>query len=324
MKLRHAKWGIARDMNTRLWRTHQRKSLDRFFVDALRPMAQRVWHILGQIISEPLIHFAIFGLALFALGRLYEEQTSVYRIAITSQHVAQLANEYALQFGAKPDPRTLDALIRRDTSDEILYRQGLLLKLDQDDEIVRRRVIQKMQFLIQDLNPPEEPTEKQLQAYYDAHEDRYIAPPHATFSHIFFSRDKNGDAPARKRALAVLATLSRDTSRAPARGDPFPDLYDFSAYEPEQVVRLFGHTPFAEAVFLAPTRQWVGPFLSAYGWHLIYVDAREDAHHPPLSTIHDAVRADFLRSAQDKANREAFDRLAAQFTIVRDDREGAP
>ena len=85
--------------------------------------------------------------------------------------------------------------MRRDVHDEILYRQGLALKLDQDDMIVRRRVVQKMQFLMQDLNPPAEPTVAQLQAYYDAHAAKYIKPPRATFSHIYFS----ADTPAMRR-----------------------------------------------------------------------------------------------------------------------------
>jgi len=300
----------------------QRSAHDGRFL--VRPLARRVRHILGRLLSDPLVHFVIAGLVLFAAGRMYEKQTNIYRIVVTPQHVAQLANDYALQFGTRPDPQTLDALVRRDIADEILYRQGLALKLAEDDEIVRRRVIQKMQFLMQNVSAPQEPTQKQLQAYYDAHASRYITPSRVTFSHIFFSGAKDGDSAARERALTVLATLSNHTSRAPTRGDTFPDLYDFSAYEPEQVARLFGHTPFTDAVFSAPVKQWAGPFRSAYGWHLIYVDAREDAHRSPLSALHDAVRTDFLQAAQDETNRDAFRRLATQFTVVRDDRKDAP
>jgi len=277
--------------------------------------------ITRRVLREPLVHFLIAGALLFAAGQFYQSQTSAYRIVLTNQHVAQLANNYALQFGTQPDQHTLDLLIRSDIHDEILYRQGLLLKLDQDDQIVRRRVVQKMQFLLQDLHPPAEPTVAQLQAYYDAHSAKYTMPPRATFSHIYFSLDKSGDAQARARA--VLATLSDKTTRAPDRGDPFPDLYDFSSYEPEQVYRLFGHTPFADAVFATATGHWAGPFRSGYGWHLIYVDARQAASRPPLSAVRDQVRTDYLQAAQDKANADAFDRLAQRFTVVHDDGKGA-
>lgn len=277
-----------------------------------------------RVFSEPLTHFLIAGLALFVAGRIYETQTNVYRIVVTPRHVAQLANDYALQFGTQPSPQILEQLVDRDIHDEMLLRQGLALKLDQDDEIVRRRIVQKAQFLMQDLNPPAEPTDAQLQAYYDAHPAAYVTQPQATFSHIYFSADNGGDAAAKARAAAVLRTLGAGVTRAPDKGDVFPDLYDFSAFEPEQVERLFGHSPFADAVFSAPIGRWVGPVKSGYGWHLLYVDARQAPGRPPLATVRDQVRADYLQNAQDAANKQAFDKLARRFTVVREDLKAAP
>jgi peptidyl-prolyl cis-trans isomerase C len=281
----------------------------------------RAARLARRVVTEPLFHFMVAGALLFAAGRIYQDQTSIYHIVVTQAHVAQLANTYALQFGAPPDPRTLEALVRRDTNDEMLYREGLSLKLDRDDEIVRRRIVQKMQFLMQDLNAPSEPSQAQLERYFRAHASRYVTPPRVTFSHIFFSADRNGDAAARARAAAVLAKLSSATTRAPDRGDPFPDLYDFSAYEPEQVYRLFGHTPFADAVFSASPGHWVGPVRSGYGWHLIFIDARQALAHPALATVREAVRTDYLQDAQERTNKAAFDVLAQKFTVIR---EGAP
>jgi hypothetical protein len=235
---------------------------------------------------------------------------------ITRAHINQLANDYALQFGERPDAPTLDALVRRDIHDEILFRQGLLLKLDQGDEIVRRRIVQKMQFLLQDLHPPAEPTDAELQAYYAAHAARYETPARVTFSHIFFSSDRGGDTAARARAEAVLKGLPPGVARAPDRGDPFPDLYDVSGYEPQQIYRLFGHSPFADATLTAPVGRWIGPFKSAYGWHLIHIDDRQPVQRPPLSSVRDQVRSDELQAAQDQANADAFARLAKDYTVL--------
>jgi hypothetical protein len=288
----------------------------------LRRVGARCRRALSLVLREPIFHFVLVGFALFLAGHLYQRHASIYRIVVTKRHVEQLANDYALQFGVQPDPQTLTALVRRDLQDEMLYRQGLALDLEQDDQIVRRRVVQKMQFLMQDLHAPPEPGTAALQAYYDAHAQSYRRPPQATFSHIFFSADRGGDVAARARAEAVLRTLSDATVRAPDRGDPFPDLFDFSAYEPEQVYRLFGHTPFAAAVYSAPVGHWVGPVRSGYGWHLIYVDTRRAAAQPPLSAVRDQVRTDYFQAEQDKANREAFRKLAKRFTVV--DQTGKP
>jgi len=119
--------------------------------------------------------------------------------------------------------------------------------------------------------------------------------------------------------MAVLNGLCGDTTRAPQRGDPFPDLYDFSAYEPVQVNRLFGHSEFSRAVFSAPVHDWVGPLRSGYGWHLLYVNERQEPHLPPLAEIRDTVRADYLDQAEKQANDAAFERIARRFTIARRD-----
>lgn len=280
--------------------------------------------IARRALAEPLVQFLIAGLALFIAGQVYQEQTSIYRIVVTPRHVAQLANDYALQFGTQPDRQTLETLVQRDIQDEMLLRQGEALKLGDGDEIVRRRIVQKMQFVMQDLSPPAEPTDAQLRAYYAAHASRYVTPVRVTFTHIFFSSDKGGDAAAKARAEAALKALPPGVTRAPDKGDPFPDLYDFASYEPEQVDRLFGQSPFAAAVFAAPVGRWVGPYRSGYGWHLIFVAARQPPALAPLDQVRDQVRSDDLQDGQDAANKRAFDQLARRFTVVREDqRPGA-
>jgi hypothetical protein len=281
-----------------------------------RPPALRPPKLLRRLLREPLFHFALLGLAIFAAGLGYRRETSLYRIEVTPAHTAEVAHAYALQFGAPPDARTLHGLLQRDLQDEMLYRQGIALKLDKDDEIVRRRVIQKMQFLMQDLQPPAEPTDADLRTYYAAHAARYVTQPRATFSHIYFSPDQNGEAAARRRAEAVLKALPSAVTRAPERGDPFPDLYDYSAFEPEQAVRLFGDTPLSHAVFTAPVGRWSGPYRSGYGWHLLYVEARQPPARPALDAVLDRVRADYLQDAQAAQNDKALEALARKFTVV--------
>lgn len=282
--------------------------------------------LLGRIAREPLFHFVVMGAILVVAGRVYQDNNHLYRIEISPGHVAQLTQKYALQFGSAPDADMLEALLTRDIHDEMLFREGLALNLDQDDEIVRRRVIQKMQFLMQDLSAPPEPTEQQVDDFYNAHADRYVTPPRATFSHIYFATTNavspSEDTEARQRATSVLVILPNSRARAPDLGDPFPDLYDFAAYEPTQVYRLFGHTPFAEAVFSASIGEWSGPYVSAYGWHLIHVDAREPAMRQSLADVRDKVVKNYFEDAQAAANQATFERLAKKFTIVRKDAAG--
>jgi peptidyl-prolyl cis-trans isomerase C len=270
---------------------------------------------LRQWLREPLLHFIAAGFILFVASEIQPPSEEVSRIVITPQREARLANRFAMQFGAPPDPATLAQLVDRDVEEEMLFRRGVALGLDRDDEIVRRRIVQKMEFLLNDVNAPAEPSEAELLAFFNSHAERYATPDRATFSHVFFSAE-NGESAARQRAGDALNRIAQGASVA-ALGDPFPDLYHFSAYETGQVERLFGRNEFASAVFAAPTARWMGPYRSSYGWHLLYVETRRPAAQPVLAEVRDRVRTDFLLDAQARTNDDAFSRLASEYTVVR-------
>jgi peptidyl-prolyl cis-trans isomerase C len=278
----------------------------------------RTWG--GLILREPLFHFFLVGLVLFVAAERHRTATDVYRIVVTPERVAKLTNAYRLQFGADPTPAGLEVLIDKDIDEEVLYREGVALKLDRDDAIVRRRVVQKMQFLEQDLAAPAEPTEAELQRYYPSHLARYATPEKVSFSHIYFSADRGGDQAARQRAEVALAGLDDGTTRAPDRGDSFPDLYDYSSFGPDQAVRLFGDGEFSHMLFKAPVGHWAGPFRSSYGWHLVRVQSKAASRTPPVSEIRDQVRDDAIAAAQVISNEKSFQALKARFTVVRQDR----
>jgi hypothetical protein len=277
-----------------------------------------------RILREPLVHFLAAGLVLFVASEHHRAQTDTYRIVVTPQRVAELSAAYRAEFGAAPGPRTLAGLVDHYVDEEVLYREGLARKLDQDDEIVRRRIVQKMQFLQQDLAAPAEPGEAELAAWYQGHRALYVAPATVSFSHIYFSDVVGGSDAARRRALAALASLPDSEVRAPGRGDSFPDLYDYASFGPEQARRLFGDSEMSRRLFEAPAGRWTGPLRSGYGWHLVRVQTIEPARQLSFAEARDQVRADLLASRQDRANGQAFAKLKSRFTVVRQDQGARP
>lgn len=271
----------------------------------MRSSALRAW------LREPLVHFIAAGLVLFIAGEVHRAHVDAHRIVVTPEREAHLAARYELQFGARPDERTLALLVKRDVEEEMLFRRGIALELDKDDEIVRRRIVQKMRFLLEDLSAPVEPSDAELSAYYQLHAARYAAPVRLTFSHVYFAADE-------ERAARALQLLSSGKKQASDLGAPFPDQYHFSGYEPEQMYRLFGRTEFSEAALSAPLGRWVGPYRSAYGWHLVRVDARSEPQTLQLASVRDRVRTDYLLDAQARTNATAFNALAREYAVVRE------
>jgi peptidyl-prolyl cis-trans isomerase C len=268
-------------------------------------------------LNEPVLHFIAAGLVLFVASKLPGSDGDAHVIVITPQREAQLASRYAMQFGAPPSTTMMSQLLDQEIEEEILFRHGVALGLDRDDEIVRRRVVQKVQFLLHDVQAPPEPNEAELSAYFQQHADRYVTQPRVTFSHVYFSADR-GDDMARVRAGHALQRLIRSET-AHGLGDPFPDLYHFAAYEPAQVYRLFGRGEFARAVFSEPTGRWLGPYRSGYGWHLIRVEARQGARQPMFVDVRERVRTDYLLDQQERRNIAAFSELASEYEVVRTD-----
>jgi len=280
-------------------------------LDRARAGAQR-------LLREPLVHFFVAGLVLFAAYEHHRAATDLYRIEITPERVGQLVAGYRAEFGEAPSRRRLDELVDHYVDEEVLYREGLARKLDRDDEIVRRRIVQKMQFLQQDLAAPAEPSEAELVAYYQRHRAEYAAPATVSFSHVYFADGAGGPQAGRRRAQAVLAGLSEAIERAPERGDSFPDLYDYSGFGQDAARRLFGDSELSRSLFTAPTGRWAGPFRSSYGWHLVRVQSVAPAAVPPFEAVRPQVRDALLAERQEAANRSSFAALKGRFTVVRD------
>ena len=101
----------------------------------------------------------------------------------------------------------------------MLHREAQRLGLAEGDEIVRRRLIQKFEFLQRDSIANSNPAPAELRAYYDAHPEQFSAAERATFTQVYFSADRGGDARALQRAREARESFTR--GEAPA-GDDFP------------------------------------------------------------------------------------------------------
>ena len=223
---------------------------------------------------------------------------------------------YQQQFGELPTSAQLKELIDRRIREEIYLREGLALNLERDDEIVRRRIVQKYEFLQTDLAAPADPDPAVLQQWYEKNRLRYLTPERVAFTQVYFSPDMHGDQAARLRALQVLAKLrATHVSRAPDTGDAFPGPSDVGALTPEEATRLLGDSELSHALFKVPASQWEGPFRSGFGWHLVQVTGHQPPVLPALREIHDRVLADYLEQQRQVLSERAYEKLRAKYTV---------
>lgn len=282
-----------------------------------RAVARRV---AVRVLREPLLHYFLIGAVILFAAGAWRSVHDLHRIVITPERTAELAGKYRLQFGRDPTPAELQELVADYGDEEMLYREGRALGLDRDDEIVRRRVAQKVRFLRQDLAIPAEPTEAELRRYFRDHAPTYVQPDRVSFRHLYFSPDTAGAAAAKARAEAGLARLAGGERPEAIGADAFPDRADYGLVGPTEALRLFGRSELAERLVALPAGQWSGPFRSGYGWHLVQVTERYPGGPGDFARLEETVRGDYLRDVQAQANTRAMDELRARYRIVRKDR----
>src|SRR4249919_1214853 len=183
----------------------------------MRPVTRR-----GAFLREPLLHFLLLGIGLFALhGWLNDSGVlSTKTIVIDRGRIDQLSAGFALLHQHPPMAEELQGLVDDAVKEEVFYREALAQGLDRDDVIVRRRMRQKLEFVSEDVEPVPEPTDAQLQAWLDAHPAQFAIEPRYTFEQVFLDPSKRG-ASLQADAAALLLQLRRGPiADAAAMGDP--------------------------------------------------------------------------------------------------------
>ena len=273
-----------------------------------------------RFFTEPFIQFLILGGLLFLLVSYIQSKKDTASRAITvgNEQVNLMIVNYKTQTGNLPNKQQLDAMIDNYISEEISYREAIKMGLDKDDEIIRRRLSQKFDFLQTDLTETVPPTEADLKQFYTANPGLFSNDASVSFSHIYFSTDHRSDSAAKQMALQVLLQLKQTSlQRAPEKGDRFPLQYDYTQQSKLDIQQNFGDQPMTEELFKAPLNTWLGPVQSGYGWHLVFISKRETVAAIPYDAVKEEVKSKWIASAKAALNKNAFDKLQQKYMINR-------
>ena len=278
-----------------------------------KPSRVRRW------LREPLLHFLLAGALIFAVYQLLHPAAGridpANQITLTQDDLRQLAVHWLAQGRPPPTVAEMRELVDERVREEILSREAAALGLDKDDEIIKRRLVQKMNFLAQDLAALQAPSDADLAQWYAENSDRFALPPRASFRHLYFSLDRPG---ARERSGAVLDKIAgkpADAPEAAGLADPFMFQDYYAERTPEQVAREFG-PPFAKALFGLKPGAWQGPVQSGYGWHLVFISSIEPRRVPAFEEIEPDVKSAWLDQKQGEIKRTTFDAMRARYTVV--------
>lgn len=264
---------------------------------------------------EPLLHFLALGSGLFALFTWLDAGTSQQRpeqIVVDDARLAALDTQFRRVWRREPTAAERQGLVDGWVREEILYREGLALGLDQDDDVIRRRVAQKVAFISEDLMTVE-PTAEALAAWFEPRREDYRVEPIHTFQQVFFDPGRHGgdlagELERARQALTVQATAAPlgDATLLPRALGPAGTT---------EIARTFG-AAFAAALAELPLHRWYGPVTSEYGVHLVLIEQRFPSRLPELDEVRAAVARDYLYEQSRLANERFYQGLRARYDVL--------
>ncbi len=263
---------------------------------------------LSRAFKDPLWLFLLFGGLLFGIAATQEDQRV---IRVTEGDVQRIVEQWQQQMRRDPTPAERASLINRFIRDEAYYQEALALKLDAGDTIVKRRLIQKLSFLTEDLAGTTSPDEATLRAFHAKHQDKYRTPDQFSFSHIYFSADRPVESPE-QRAEVLAAKAVEDPT---LDGDPFMLQRKYARRSTREIGDLFGRAFAKNLANLSVQEGWQGPLRSAFGWHAVQLINREQATPLGFEQVRDKVVIDWKQQQRKKANDAYLENLLATYSI---------
>ena len=216
----------------------------------------------------------------------------------------------------------LDRLIDDYVREEALHREALALGVDKNDYVIKRRMIQSIEFITNGfVTANVEVTDDDVAEYFEDHRDDYYIVPFITFAHVYFGTGERSEQEALALAQAKLEELNRDAvpfSDATRHGERFPYFVNYVERAPNFVASHFGRQ-MADTLFeLEPSdTEWRGPFLSAYGAHVVLLTRNLPGRYPELDEVLADVRQDAERVALDEAQERAIEAIVGTYEVRR-------
>jgi hypothetical protein len=273
-------------------------------------------------LSEPIVHFLVLGALLFGgYARLHRGESGngvdgAGPVRITATEITFLTQAWERLQQREPTREELQALVAGYLKEELLGREARAMGLELNDPIIRRRLAQKVEFIVNDTARLTAPTDNDLRRYYEANIESFQTPARISFTHIFFNLKTRQDAAV--DAKAALAALSGGAAATGNIGDPFPIDAEVRDDNMQTVAGQFGDQ-FADAVFALKPDAWHGPIASSFGLHLVRVTEAKPMRQLEYSEVEPQVRERWRTEHERDANEQYYEGLLKKYGVVVDE-----
>jgi len=241
---------------------------------------------------------------------------------VSTSSVENYVKQYSAQMGRVATEDEIRGFIEKHIRDEILSREAISLGLDQGDIVIRRRLVQKLDFMTDELTQVEPPTEDEIVRYFEENKSVYAAPDRVSFSQVFLNPEGLTSDEAFQRARDLKARLN--TERAtPENAYQYssPTLLEtfYQNMTREDLQMSLGSEDLFDKIWDFSTGIWEGPVESGFGMHLILATDKNNGEVPELKKVRQLVIQDLVLEKEANAKKAFMDNLKTRYAIKIDE-----
>jgi parvulin-like peptidyl-prolyl isomerase len=275
-----------------------------------------------NVLREPLLHFLLIGAALFLLFGWKGNSALVpggqagpptAQIVVSRDALEQLNSQFAKTWQRPPTEEEQKGLVEDFIRNEIYYREAIAIGLDRDDEVLKRRLRQKMEFIYEDITSWAEPTDEELNAFMETHREKYLTDPQLSFRQVYLNGKKRG-TDAETDARQVLAQLSKGAD-PDSVGDPTLLESEVRLSPLWDIKKQFG-AEFGKSLLDLKPGAWAGPIKSGFGLHLVLVKEHRMGRLPDLKEVWEAVKRDWTAEKQTQLRDAAYAKIRERYSVT--------
>jgi len=271
---------------------------------------------------EPLVHFLLIGAGLFLLfgwrggpafspaGASGPQSTT---IVVMQDDVDQMIRTFARTWQRPPMEEEVDRLVEDFVRNEIYYREALAIGLDRGDTVIRRRMRQKMEFIMENITDQAEPTDEELLAYMKMHPESFLLDPQIGFHQVYVNADRRGKS-AMSDARKILAQLN-DGVDPYTVGDPISLDAEIGLSPLWDIRRQFGEE-FSRNLLELKGGKWEGPVPSGFGLHLVFIKKRVEGRLPELYEVREMVKREWEFARQKELKDATYQEIRKRYVVT--------
>ncbi|MUP45623.1 peptidyl-prolyl cis-trans isomerase [Gramella sp. BOM4] len=270
-----------------------------------------------KLLKKPIVQILVFGCCLAAILLIvFGPQTPGVedrKVLIGNADVAQLIASWQRTWNRMPTEEELSGLLDNHVREEILYREALNQKFDENNSMIRRGLIVQMNMLAESQAQDKKISEEAIKAYYDLRKDQFSSSPKYTFTQIYFDAS---EAEAKIQEIAQrLNNENMNPSDSDLPGNKGMLQQRFENADDYNIRRALGED-FSQKLDELELNRWEGPISSGFGWHLIYITEKTPPEPLPLEAVRENILTELQYEEAQAAKEQFYTELRQQYDVV--------